>query len=96
MSDLISREDALNAFGLTEKSRKYGGDHSGYDTRMLYEIQDVLESLPSAEPEPKIIHCKDCKFYTPMNRKLKIGICDMTMHHLGDDGFCSTAEKRGE
>ena len=51
MSDLIRRQDALDAFGLTEKSRKYGGDHSGYDTRMLYEIQDVLESLPSAEPE---------------------------------------------
>ena len=50
--DTISRQAAIDAFGLSEKTRKYGGDHSGYDTRMLYEIQDVLEGLPSAEPEP--------------------------------------------
>lgn len=50
-SDLISRQDAIDAFGLSEKTRKYGGDHSGYDTIMLYEIQDVLESLPSAGPK---------------------------------------------
>ena len=49
--DTISRQDALEAFGLSENTRKYGGDHSRYDTRMLYEIQDVLESLPSAEPK---------------------------------------------
>ena len=45
---------------------------------------------------PKIIHCEDCKFYTPMNRELKTGICSLTMHHLGDDGFCSDAERRCE
>ena len=44
----------------------------------------------------KIIHCEDCKFYTPMNRKLKTGICSLTMHHLGDEGFCSDAEMRGD
>lgn len=49
--DLISRRAAMDAFGLSEKTRKYGGDHSGYDTRMLYEIQNVLEGLPSAQPE---------------------------------------------
>lgn len=48
-SDLILREDAIEAFGLSEKTRKYGGDHSGYDTMMKYEIQDVLENLPSAD-----------------------------------------------
>ena len=50
-SDTISRQAALEAFGLSEKTRKYDGDHSGYDTRMLYEIQDVLEDLPPAEPK---------------------------------------------
>ena len=49
MSDVISRADAIEAFGLSEKTRKYGGDHSGYDTMLKYEIQDVLENLPSAE-----------------------------------------------
>lgn len=51
MSDLISRQMALDAFGLSEKTRKCGGDHSGYDTRMLYEIQDTLENLPAVQPD---------------------------------------------
>ena len=48
--DCISRQQALDAFGLSEKTSKYGGDHSGYDTMMLYEIQDILEDLPSVKP----------------------------------------------
>ena len=48
-TDCIRRSDAIDAFGLSEKTRKYGGDHSGYDTMMLYEIQDVLEGLPPAQ-----------------------------------------------
>ncbi len=51
--DCISRQAALDTFGLSEKSRKYGGDHSGYDTIMLYEVQDALEALPSVQPQPK-------------------------------------------
>ena len=49
--DCVSRKTALDAFGLSEKTRKYGGDHSGYDTRMLYEIQDTLENLPAVQPD---------------------------------------------
>ena len=47
MSDLISRQAAIDAFGLSEKTRKYGGDHSGYETIMLYEVQEIIDSLPS-------------------------------------------------
>ena len=67
MSDLIDRQAAIDAFGLSEKTRKYGGDHSGYDTRMLYEIQDTLESLPAVQQE--IIRCKDCIYYDPPHVK---------------------------
>ena len=49
---LINREELLNAFGLSEKTRKYGGDHSGYDTRMLYEIQDTIEDAAEVEAIP--------------------------------------------
>jgi hypothetical protein len=61
-------------------------------------IRKTVEEVKSqyALEYPKIIHCEDCKFYTPMNRALKTGICSLTMHHLGDDGFCSDAEKRGD
>ena len=51
MSDLIDRQMVLDAFGLSDETRKHSGDGSGYDTMMLYEIQDILEGLPSAEPE---------------------------------------------
>lgn len=74
-SDLISRQDAIDAFGLSEKTRKYGGDHSGYNTMMLYEIQDVLESLTSADrPTGEWIEvtngrggheCSECHSYAP-------------------------------
>ena len=57
--DTISRQAAIDAFGLSEKTRKYGGDHSGYDTRMLYEIQDTLESLPAVQPETHWIPCSE-------------------------------------
>ena len=55
--DCVSRQYLLNAFGLSEKTRKYGGDHSGYDTSMLYEIQDVIEDAPSVNPIP---NCDGC------------------------------------
>lgn len=55
MGDYISRQAALDAFGLSEKTRKYGGNHSGYDTMMLYEIQDVIEVLPSVTPKQRWI-----------------------------------------
>lgn len=61
-------------------------------------IRETIEEIKAqyALEYPKIIHCEDCKFYTPMNRELKTGICSLTMHHLGDEGFCSDAEMRGE
>ena len=54
--DAISRQALLDNFGLSEKTRKWGGDNSGYNTMMLYEIQDMIESAPSIKPqEPKWI-----------------------------------------
>ncbi len=49
---LINREELLKSFGLSENTRKYGGDHSGYDTRMLYEIQDTIEDAAEVEAVP--------------------------------------------
>ena len=65
---LIDADAAIEAFGLSEKTRKYGGDHSGYDTMMLYEIQDVLDNLPTFQPPTgrwekrgTLIRCSKCK-----------------------------------
>ena len=88
MSDLISRQAVIDASGLSEKTRKYGGDHSGYDTRMLYEIQDILEGLPSAQPD--IIQCRNCKFASGDSR-----ICMKFGHSpIGELDFCAWAERR--
>ena len=54
---LIDADAAIEAFGLSEKTRKYGGDHSGYNTMMLYEIQNVLDDLPTIE-QPQTGHWK--------------------------------------
>lgn len=40
--------------------------------------------------------CKDCKFYISMRPDIKTGICDLNVHHMGDDGFCSCGERREE
>ena len=74
MDDLISRQAALDAFGLSEKTRKWGGDHSGYDPMMLYEIQDVLEGLPSITPLP----CEDA-----ISRQAAIGIIQNWLNFEG-------------
>ena len=72
-TDCISRQDALEAFGLSEKTRKYGGDHSGYDAMMMYEIQYTIENLPPIQPKRgkwiktarwgRVYYCDQCRNY---------------------------------
>lgn len=105
-TDCISRQDALEAFGLSEKTRKYGGDHSGYDTMMMYEIQDTIEDLPPIQPD--IVRCKDCKHWIPYDwmfsevwqskniadypeDEIGCNYCDMAMKA---NDFCSRGERR--
>ena len=92
-TDCISRQDALEAFGLSEKTRKYGGDHSGYDTMMMYEIQDTIENLPPIQPE--IVRCKDCKHaeYIDDVQTLWCTECGQGRTVAPND-FCSYAERR--
>ena len=52
MADYIDRQVALDALGVTKNATKYGGDHSGYDTRMLYEIHDALTDIPAEDVVP--------------------------------------------
>ena len=45
--------------------------------------------------QPDIVRCKDCKFYTSMNRETKTGICGLLLHqNFGDDWYCAGAERR--
>lgn len=64
-------------------------------TGLAKEISKQLKQLPPADVVP-VVRCKDCKFYTSMRPDIKTGICDLNMHHMGDDGFCSCGERREE
>ena len=74
---------------------KYGDWYTEEGTEEGYigTIKGIVDSMPTIEPE--IIYCKDCKFYSPMNRETKTGICNLTMHqNFGDNWFCAGAERR--
>ena len=89
--EYVRKQDMLDAFGLSEKTRKYGGDHSGYDTRMLYEIQDTIESLEPADVV-QVVRCKDCLFFTTEKSCCRPeGIIKAR-----EDAFCSYGERREE
>lgn len=67
----------------------------GFDIEDEYgsAVKEVLMKLPPAQP--KIIRCKDCKFYTPLNCETKSGICNLLIHqNFGDDWYCAGAEKK--
>ena len=104
MDDLISRQAAIDAldriFDRCEEIEAHlpegDPDRTGYKMYPDYMIVwKYLRQLPSAQPE--IIRCKDCKFYSPMNKETKTGICNLTMHqNFGDNWFCAGAERRTE
>ena len=97
MSDYIDRQVALDALGVTKNATKYGGDHSGYDTRMLYEIHDALTGIPAADVAP-VVFCKDCR------KRRKDGYCTKFIQNISgitsawympqDDDFCSYGERK--
>ena len=88
--DCVSRKTALDAFGLSEKTRKYGGDHSGYDTRMLYEIQDTLEDLPAVQPD----HNADISEINKFIDGLEEIFAGIREQHI-DDSVCGLCEYDG-
>lgn len=55
---------------------------------------DFLKLCEDEKDVVEVVRCKDCKFYTSMRKDLKTGICSLACRHLGDDGFCSEAERR--
>ncbi len=88
---LIDADAAAEVFGLSEKTRKYGGDHSGYNTMMLYEIQDVLDNLPTIE-QPQTGHW----IVTDEAGHAKCSKCGASMDLGGGDyhNYCSNCGAR--
>ena len=88
--EYIRREDAITA-------ACKGFCHPGVSCpdEPCREQTKYLRGLPPADVV-KVVRCKDCKFYTSMRPDIKTGICDLNVHHMGDDGFCSCGERREE
>ena len=74
------------------------GEHMGMTLPNVIEpLEIVYESEKGEKNQPEIVRCKDCKFYSPMNRETKTGICSLLMHqNFGDNWFCAGAERREE
>ena len=85
MSDLISREAAIDAFRKnlcaleTESDREYGISFSG--------VERILKSLPSAQSE--IIACGDCIHWIRHDRR-----CGYWNHGVKPLDWCCHAERR--
>lgn len=61
MSDLISRQDAITIPVMPKEHRQYQTMNidDAYE-RGWYDLQDCIESLPAAEPQPKPISYIEC------------------------------------
>ena len=93
MSDLISRQDAIDAIDAL---------HDKPNAWLEYAV-DAVKKLPSAQPE--IIRCRDCKHrYTdecPMRHVERVAYDDdgyieyddVVEDYTCDDGFCHKSRK---
>lgn len=90
IGDLISREETLTAFA------DYVG--SGMSMDDFGALWDIVTKMPPATPQPKIGHCKDCKYFEYDSVAKVDGIPLIVAHEIcsrwGDgcktreDGYC--------
>lgn len=95
MSDLISAQESVAKIVDSAIRKILSGEQKltkEYEQSVIEAVNVVLNT--ARRTEQPIIRCKECKFYTKMRTDLKTGICSLAMGHLGDDGFCSEAERR--
>ena len=92
MSDLISRQDAIEAIASRDETN---GTVKVFTGR---QVNEILASLPSVQPE--IIRCKDCKWYGRADKRRFYRGMDCLQKRIDtiipDKDFCSRAERREE
>lgn len=87
MTDLISRQDALDAIKVSMNI------WSSMPEWREHKIIECLEELPSAQPE--IVRCKDCKHSEHWYRdKRRCFLWNEAGIDVFEDGFCNYAERR--
>ena len=87
MSDLISREAAIDAIGkLSDEIYRTVEKGATFPKKEWFDgmaqAEHIVKNLPSTQPE--IIRCKDCLIH---------GVCSYE-RGLGENGFCSQAKRR--
>lgn len=98
MNDLISRQAAIDAVKWGITYARAINTCTG-ETKELFKVSnhalneavERLKELPSAQPE--IIHCGDCKYYTPVTAHCEIRGKGLYLIR-GMEDFCSRAERR--
>ena len=92
MGRLLDEDDVVD--WLLKRTEMYDATGHFVDENVVKKnIESQIAKIPSAQPE--VVRCKDCKFYSPMNRETKTGICNLTMHqNFGDNWFCAGAERK--
>ena len=99
MDDLISRQAAIDALMVWEEESKWDEEcleHRGEP--FLTAPSDVVEQLPSAQPE--IVRCRECKRWnTVLDRnKAEYGLCQnrSQLEATKADFYCANGERRSE
>ena len=69
----------------------YGSGSWGFTAKCEHAIEDA----PTIHPEPKIIRCKDCNFWTKQKDSLQ-GRCALMGTYPTGNWFCGNAERRTE
>lgn len=54
---------------------------------------DAETRLLSLEPQPQVIHCKDCEWWTKQDKSLQ-GRCELMQMYPAGEWFCGNAQKR--
>ena len=54
-------------------------------------IRGNLANAPTIEPQPKIIRCKDCKWWERLHSR-----CDLFQMYQTEEWYCANAELREE
>lgn len=95
MDDLISRQTAIDAF-LTELTKRERKNllHTWSTVEVKYFVADMLEHLPSAQPEQRCINCgrtvNNGGWYEDGRTR-----CPIEEHYaLPKDGYCHLWEKK--
>lgn len=93
MTDLILRADAIEA--IRKKLQDWGSYAFEDYRRGLYEAQDIIDALSSADAV-EVVRCKNCKASRVYGKTTQWLACESVMEGQATDpdGYCYLGERR--